>query len=82
MKRRTTLREPPAGVFVRSSYERRAEKNDVVPWLRSLGFNAAEARHAAALCNDMPEEATLEQRVRLALSFLRPAARCVSPAPA
>jgi hypothetical protein len=45
-----------------------AREQDVVPWLRALGFNAAEARRAAALCEDMPD-ASLEERVRRALTF-------------
>ena len=45
------------------------EERDVVPWLRQLGFNAREARSAAALCSDIPD-APLEQRVRVALKYL------------
>jgi hypothetical protein len=45
-----------------------AAEQDVVPWLRALGFSAAEARRAAALCEDMPD-ASLEERVRRALTF-------------
>jgi hypothetical protein len=44
-----------------------AADRDVIPWLRKLGFNAAESRHAAALCEDLPD-ASLEQRLRVALS--------------
>jgi hypothetical protein len=44
-----------------------AREQDVVPWLRALGFSAAEARRAAALCEDIPD-ASLEDRVRRALS--------------
>jgi hypothetical protein len=47
-----------------------AQDRDVVPWLRALGFNAAEARRAAARCEDMPE-ASLEERVRVALTCFR-----------
>jgi len=39
---------------------------EVVPWLRTLGFRADEARRLAACCKDMPD-APLEQRVRHAL---------------
>ena len=39
---------------------------EVVPWLRTLGFRAEEARKLAACCVDMPE-ASLEERVRHAL---------------
>jgi len=44
---------------------------EVVPWLRSLGFKAQESRDAAELCRDMPD-ASLEERVRVALSYFRP----------
>ena len=43
---------------------------EVIPWLRALGFNAAEARRAAERCRDMPG-APLEVRVRAALSGFR-----------
>jgi len=46
----------------------RAKANEVVPWLRGLGFRAEEARAAAALCESIPD-APLERRVRLALSY-------------
>jgi 5-methylcytosine-specific restriction endonuclease McrA len=46
-------------------------ERDVTPWLRRLGFRADEARRAAAHCESLPE-ASLEERVRAALSFLRP----------
>jgi len=46
------------------------DDRDVVPWLRALGFNAAEARHAAERCEGMVD-ATLEERVRAALSGFR-----------
>ena len=39
---------------------------EVVPWLRTLGFKAEQARALAACCADMPD-APLEQRVRHAL---------------
>ena len=39
---------------------------EVVPWLRTLGFKAEEARQLAVTCEDMPD-APLEQRVRHAL---------------
>jgi hypothetical protein len=44
---------------------------DVIPWLRALGFRADEARAAAARCGAIPD-APLEERVRLALSTLAP----------
>jgi hypothetical protein len=43
----------------------------VIAPLRSLGFRAEEARQAAALCEAIPE-ASLEQRVRRALTYFHP----------
>src|SRR5439155_15964264 len=48
--------------------EARAKANEVIPWLRGLGFRADEARAAAALCESVAD-APLEQRVRVALSY-------------
>ncbi|MFI5372446.1 MAG: HNH endonuclease [Candidatus Eisenbacteria bacterium] len=54
---------------------------EVVPWLRALGFRADEARRAAARCEAIPD-ASLEERVRVALSSLGPArVRCRRIAP-
>ena len=47
------------------------QEKDVVPWLRQLGFRADEAKRAALHCETVPD-ASLEQRVRFALSFLSP----------
>ena len=56
-----------------------AKENDVIPWLRALGFRADEARCAAELCNDMPD-ALLEERMRRALSCIHVrGARVVRP---
>src|SRR6266581_5680576 len=49
---------------------------DVIPWLRQLGFRADKARRAAAVCESIPE-ASLEERVHLALSVLQPPHRRV-----
>jgi hypothetical protein len=49
-------------------------ERDVTPWLRSLGFRADEVRRAAAHCESIPD-ASLEDRVRLALSCLAPPCR-------
>ena len=46
------------------------DEQDVVPWLRALGFNAAEARRAAERCADM-HGASIEERVRTALTCFR-----------
>ena len=53
----------------------RAKVQDVVPWLRQLGFRAQEARRAAALCETLPD-ASLEERVRVALSYFHSRASC------
>jgi hypothetical protein len=45
--------------------------HDVSPWLRALGFNAAEARRAAVACDGLPHD-SLEERVRFSLKLLQP----------
>ncbi len=50
---------------------RQASADEVIPWLRGLGFRADEARRAAALCDTMAD-APIETRVRVALSSLAP----------
>ena len=50
-----------------------AEKDpdrSVVPWLRHLGCRLEEAREAAAYCETLPAETSLEDRIRAALRFL------------
>jgi hypothetical protein len=47
-----------------------AADRDVVPWRRTLGFSAAEARRAAERCADL-WDAPLEERVRVALASFR-----------
>ena len=59
---------------------KREAERDVVPWLLALGFRSDEARRAAAECESIPE-ASLEERVRLALSRLRPPHRRLAPSP-
>ena len=49
----------------------RAAAQEVVPWLRALGLSADEARRAAARAEAVPD-ASLEQRVRLALTCFGP----------
>jgi 5-methylcytosine-specific restriction endonuclease McrA len=49
----------------------RAQAAEVIPWLRSLGFRADEARRAAERCETILD-APLEERVRLALSCFGP----------
>jgi 5-methylcytosine-specific restriction endonuclease McrA len=48
--------------------KRKQAAAEVVPYLRTLGFRADESRAAAELCEPIPE-ASLEQRVKLALSY-------------
>ena len=64
--------------FMREKREKReqaraaeAKHQDVIPWLRSLGFRGEEAREGARLCAAIPA-ASLEERVRYALSRLAP----------
>jgi hypothetical protein len=49
----------------------RARAEEIIPGLRHLGFTADEARQAAAFCEGLPG-ASLEERFRSALSYLRP----------
>ena len=52
---------------------------EVVPYLRQLGYNAREARDAAELCREM-RGASLEARVRVALTYFRPRGTKLAPA--
>ena len=65
--------EAPASSEPDNDAAERAKALDVVPWLRALGFRATEARRGAELCEAIPD-ATLEDRVRYALSALAPRA--------
>jgi hypothetical protein len=56
----------------------RSAAEEVIAPLRSLGFRAEEARQAAALCEAIPE-ASLEQRVRRALTYFHPPRTCAQP---
>ena len=47
-----------------------AAAEEVIAPLRSLGFRKDEASRAAALCESIPE-ASLEERVRRALTYFR-----------
>ncbi len=69
-------RRKAAAARARAAAAEQSEERDVVPWLRQLGFRADEARRAAARCEAIPE-ASLEQRLRLALTHLRPPHRRV-----
>jgi hypothetical protein len=67
--------EPPTpSATERSSVTPVPPDHDVVPCLRELGFRMDEARRAAAYCATIPS-ATVEQKVRAALAFLRPKTR-------
>ena len=55
---------------------------DVIPWLRRLGVRAEECRRVAMLCEALPPETSLEQRVRHALREMMPAHRRVEARPA
>ncbi len=54
---------------------------EVIPWLQALGVRTDQARRAAEHSASLAD-APLEQRVRLALSCLRPRAYSITPAPA
>jgi hypothetical protein len=56
---------------IAAAESRRGEVSDVVRCLRNLGFSPSEARRAAELCRDLPDGASLEQQVRLALTHFR-----------
>jgi hypothetical protein len=51
---------------------------EVIPWLRQLGFTAQEARWRAERCESVLD-APLEERVRLALSYVGPRGRATLP---
>ncbi len=57
----------------------RAAAEEVITPLRALGFRSDEARRAAALCESLPE-ASLEHRVRRALSYFHPRPRPLAEA--
>jgi hypothetical protein len=48
--------------------KRKQAAEEVIPYLRTLGFRADESRAAAALCEATPD-ASLEQRAKLALTY-------------
>jgi hypothetical protein len=50
---------------------RAARQEEIVPWLRRLGYGVLDARRGAALGADLTD-APLEQRVRVALRGLAP----------
>jgi len=81
---RRAREEARAAAAERAAAEARkaaAQENarEVIPWLRRLGISADHARQAAERCESIPD-ASLEERVRLALSCFGP--RTPSRAPA
>jgi 5-methylcytosine-specific restriction endonuclease McrA len=68
--------EAQRAAALRAAADEQGEERDVVPWLRRLGLRADEARRAALRCESIPD-ASLEERLRLALSCLRPPHRRV-----
>jgi 5-methylcytosine-specific restriction endonuclease McrA len=87
-KRENARRAKEARTDARAAAEAQAQAaalakeraNEVIPYLRRLGFNADESRRAAAFCESIPD-ASLEERVRRALSYFRPLSRTVSATP-
>src|SRR5262249_18373254 len=49
--------------------------HDVTPWLRELGVHANEARRMAEICEETMPDASLEERLKRALSYLAPRPR-------
>jgi len=69
-----------AGVGARTNGQARvvestADDRDVTPWLRRLGVRASEARRMAEICETTMPNASLEERVKRALSYLAPRQR-------
>ena len=73
---RATAEARQAATKEQAKEQAKKRADEVVPWLRQLGFRADEARRAAVLCETIPE-APLEERVRTALSYFGP--RSASP---
>ena len=48
------------------------DDRDLTPWLRGLGVGASEARRMAEICETTMPDASLEERVKRALSYLAP----------
>ena len=59
----------------------RAKELDVIPWLRKLGIRADEAQRLSTLCESIPD-ASIEERLKYALSCLDTRARLRQPAAA
>jgi hypothetical protein len=76
--KRAVARREAAEARTRAAVEEKARERDVVPWLRQLGFRVDESRRAAALCDSIPD-ASLEQRIKVALSYFHDPRRTVHP---
>jgi hypothetical protein len=70
-----------AGAESEAGARAEAQARDVLAGLRTLGCKGERAQRAVEHCLTLPD-CTLEQRMRAALLFLRPQARCIAPAPA
>jgi len=57
------------------------QAQEVIPYLRKLGYRADQTREAAARCEAIPD-AGLEERVKIALGYLAPGAVTLRPATA
>jgi Holliday junction resolvasome RuvABC DNA-binding subunit len=79
LRRQETARAADQARRRAADTQARAAAAEVITPLRLLGFRAEEARHAAALCETMPD-ASLEDRVRRALSYFHPRPRTVAHA--
>ena len=80
-RRKAEARRQEADARAADAARARAAVEEVITPLRLLGFRADEARCAAALCEAIPD-ASLEERVRRALSYFQPRLRMTSQAAA
>jgi len=79
-RRAAQARARAVAADARAQATARERAQDVIPYLRRLGFRSDESRRAAALGATLPD-APLEERVRLALTYFHPPARVHAPAP-
>ena len=70
--KREAARQAREEARARAAVENDPERS-VIPWLRRLGYRLQEAREAALYCQRMPD-ASLEERIRVALRHLAPRA--------
>ena len=63
--------EARAAADAQAKQRAKEKAQEVIPWLRRLGIRAADARRAAERCESIPE-ASLEERVKVALSCFGP----------